>query len=495
MPLNLQIDCGHASDSYYTNGSTYDFGVADVSGLTSPPTGAQVGTVRYAASGDLHYVITGLTNGVSYKFRLWWSEGAGGSTRVFHVDIDGVRKNTNYSPYAAAGNNLNKASLQEHTVTAAGTSIALDFVAVTLQPTICFIEVIEQVSSDTTKPSDVTNLTATKISNSRVDLDSDTATDNIAVAGYETQVSTDGGSTWNTLASTAKAVSFVSGNTYFPTTPGTYSLTFRRKAFDTASPSANYSDNWSNIPTAVSITVPVTPPVASFTLSSSTVVVGGTITLTDTSTNTPTSRQWKLDGENLATSNPYDLDTTGLEIGEHTIRLEVENAGGSDSEEHTFEVIESFLAEHFEKLEICKLFNITDIDLALPLLEADFGDGYGAGVLSGKSSGLQRWTISADPILDLTDYNIDFIVDGEPQTDTPLNYFWEFFRRHIALGNKPFYFVEPRTGRKFLTSFVEPRLSLKVFTKAVYGTGVQIKQRRFTLEGLEFRESDGSVNE
>lgn len=347
--------------------------------------------------------------------------------------------------------------------------------------------------TDTTPPSDVTNLATSKISNSQIDIDSDAATDNIAVAGYQTQVSDDAGSTWHTLASTTKAISFVSGNTYFPTTPGTYSLTFRRKAFD-ATP--NYSDNWSNIPTAISITVPVTPPVASFTISASSVVVGGTITLTDTSTNTPTSRQWKLDEENLATSSPYALDTTGLEIGTHTIDLQSSNSGGSDNAEpQTFEVIESFIAEFFEKLEICKLFNITDIELVMPLLEADFGDGYGAGVLSGKSSGLQKWTISADPILDLADYNIDFLVDGEPQTDTPLNYFWEFFRRHIALGNKPFYFVEPRTGRKFLASFVELRLSLKVFTKVIYGTGIEIKQRRVVLEGLEFRESDGSINE
>ena len=36
--------------------------------------------------------------------------------------------------------------------------------------------------------------------------------------------------TWNTISSTAKSVSFVSGNAYFPIVPGIYSLTFRRKA-------------------------------------------------------------------------------------------------------------------------------------------------------------------------------------------------------------------------------------------------------------------------
>lgn len=348
---------------------------------------------------------------------------------------------------------------------------------------------------DTTKPSDVTGLTATKISNSRIDIDSNSATDNIAVAGYQTQVSLDAGGTWTTLSDTTKAFQFEYGDTGFPSSVGTHSLTFRRKAFDTADP-ANYSNDWSNIPTAVSITITAPPPVANFTITPTTVVIGGTVVLTDTSTNSPTSRQWKLDDEDLATTTPYNLNTTGLTIGIHTVDLEVSNSGGSDeADSQTFTVIDSFIAEHFEEFKLCKLFNITDLELEIALLSADFGDGYGAGVLSGNQSGLRKWAISADPLLDLTEYNMSFIVDEETQTDTPLNYFWEFFRRHIALGNKPFYFTDPRTSRKFLASFVEPRLSLRVFTKAIYGTGIQIKQRRFVMEDLNFRAEDGSIDE
>lgn len=358
----------------------------------------------------------------------------------------------------------------------------------------CCILVIKPAPPDTTPPSDVTNLATTKISNSRVDIDSDAATDNIAVAGYQTQVSSDGGTTWNTISSTAKSVSFVSGNAYFPIVPGIYSLTFRRKAFDTAS-TPNYSLNWSTITDPVSVNIPVTPPDADFTIEPSTVVVGGTVVLTDTSTHSPTSRQWQLDDEDLATTSPYNLDTTGFEIGTHTIDLLVENAGGNDTKSMTFEVIDSIVAQYFERLELCKIFNITSLGLDMPLLSADFGDGYGAGILSGKSSGLRLWAISAELLPDLSEYSLDFTVDEETETATYFQYFWDFFKRHIALGNKPFYFTDPRTNRKFLASFTEPRLSFEAFTAKLYSGGVQIKQRRAKVEDLTFRDEDGSINE
>lgn len=103
---------------------------------------------------------------------------------------------------------------------------------------------------DSTPPSDVTNLTATKFSNGRIDIDSDAATDNVSVAGYETQRRIDGG-TWITLTPTTRSFQDTEN---FPTTAGVYSFEYRRKAFDSAD-TPNYSANWSSSPAAVTITI------------------------------------------------------------------------------------------------------------------------------------------------------------------------------------------------------------------------------------------------
>ncbi|MBX7170140.1 MAG: PKD domain-containing protein [Pyrinomonadaceae bacterium] len=285
---------------------------------------------------------------------------------------------------------------------------------------------IEIAITDTTKPSDVTNLTATKVSNSRIDIDSDAATDNIAVAGYQTQVSSDGGTTWNTLSSTAKSFSFVSGNAYFPNVPGVYSLTFRRKAFDTAS-TPNYSNNWSNIPTAVSITVPVTPPVANFTIEPNTIVTGGTVVLTDTSTNSPTSKQWKLDGTNISTASPYSLNTTGLSLGTHTIRLEVSNAGGSDYKELTFTVVAAIVVptSRWSKIDLIPRAN---------LLKWGNLDNAVDGTEVGDYSGNDRKMVCASslPVLQSN------VINGKPAlyfdgTKNPIKFTGSFTAKHIFL--------------------------------------------------------------
>ena len=288
---------------------------------------------------------------------------------------------------------------------------------------------IEIAITDTTKPSDVTNLTATKVSNSRIDIDSDAATDNIAVAGYQTQVSSDGGTTWNTLSSTAKSFSFVSGNAYFPNVPGVYSLTFRRKAFDTAS-TPNYSNNWSNIPTAVSITVPVTPPVANFTIEPNTIVTGGTVVLTDTSTNSPTSKQWKLDGTNISTASPYSLNTTGLSLGTHTIRLEVSNAGGSDYKELTFTVVAAIVVptSRWSKLNLVPLKDSLFWN-ALDVAE----DATEIGDFSGNDNKLA--VASSAPVLQ-TD-----VINGKPGvyfdgTNNPLKFTTDLTLKHLFLVAK-----------------------------------------------------------
>lgn len=121
------------------------------------------------------------------------------------------------------------------------------------------VEVEAWGNSDTTSPSDVTGLTATKVSDSQINIDSNAATDNVGVQQYLTQVSTDNGTSWTSLLQVTKAISFVSGNVGFPNSPGEKNLKFRRKAQDAA---GNQSLNWSNMP-SVTITVPIPPVVSS----------------------------------------------------------------------------------------------------------------------------------------------------------------------------------------------------------------------------------------
>lgn len=148
----------------------------------------------------------------------------------------------------------------------------------------------------------------------------------------------------------------------------------------------------------------------------------------------------------------------------------------------------------FERFFLREIFNITQLDLEMPVLRANFGDGYGAAALSGKPSGLRYWTISADVLPDMDEYSVDYTVADDDRSDSRFQYFWEFYRRHLSLGNKPFYFVDPRTNRKFLAEFVENRISFESITAKLYRGGVSIKQRRIKIDGINYRTDDGSVS-
>ncbi len=81
----------------------------------------------------------------------------------------------------------------------------------------------------------------------------------------------------------------------------------------------------------IAVTVPQ-PPVANFTASATNIVVGGTVTFTDTSINTPTSWNWTFEGGTPGTSTAQNPTITYNTVGTYDVTLVATNAVGSDSE-------------------------------------------------------------------------------------------------------------------------------------------------------------------
>ncbi|HEY8562791.1 MAG TPA: hypothetical protein VIL74_20605 [Pyrinomonadaceae bacterium] len=144
----------------------------------------------------------------------------------------------------------------------------------------------------------------------------------------------------------------------------------------------------------------------------------------------------------------------------------------------------------FEELDLTVL-NVTQLGWSAPLLTADFGGGYQAGALSAPY-GLHRWSLSADLIPDLDEYSIDYDLDGSPESDPRFTYLFEFIKRHLLLGNKPFLITDPRTGLKFLVSFAGRDFSFNQITAKIFAGGVEIVERR--VGDLLFN-GDGSIDE
>jgi vibriolysin len=74
------------------------------------------------------------------------------------------------------------------------------------------------------------------------------------------------------------------------------------------------------------------PPVAAFTASSTTVVVGGSVTFTDQSTNNPTSWSWSFEGGTPASSTSQNPTVQYNTVGTFDVSLTATNSSGSDNE-------------------------------------------------------------------------------------------------------------------------------------------------------------------
>jgi len=74
------------------------------------------------------------------------------------------------------------------------------------------------------------------------------------------------------------------------------------------------------------------PPVAAFIASATTVQVGGSVTFTDQSTNTPTSWSWAFQGGTPSTGTAQNPTVTYNTVGTYDVTLTATNASGSDQE-------------------------------------------------------------------------------------------------------------------------------------------------------------------
>lgn len=176
---------------------------------------------------------------------------------------------------------------------------------------------------DLIPPSDVANLS---VSQARV-VDSDAATDNVAIAGYLTQYSDDGDTNWINHPSAAKQ--------FTDTVPlfafsGNHTRRFRRKAIDG---DGNLSLNWSNI-AIYSYFVPF--PSVMITAPAHNAILAGTVTISATVANFPnvSGIKFYIDDTQIGTedtNSPYSatLDTTSLKNGDYTLRAIARDANNN----------------------------------------------------------------------------------------------------------------------------------------------------------------------
>ena len=147
--------------------------------------------------------------------------------------------------------------------------------------------------------------------------------------------------------------------------------------------------------------------------------------------------------------------------------------------------------EDYEELQLDKFINVTNLSWRPPLLEANFGGGYGAGAVVAPY-GLHKWVLTAAVIPDLDAFSIDYEVDGDPFTDTRFEYFFSFLKRHALLGNKPFVIRDPRTETKFLVAAeIAEGVEFEQMTAALFSGGITLRERR--ADDLTFN-TDGSID-
>jgi hypothetical protein len=87
------------------------------------------------------------------------------------------------------------------------------------------------------------------------------------------------------------------------------------------------------------------------------------------------------------------------------------------------------------------------------------------------------------------------------ETKTRAAYLWQFFRARKQADDEVFWIEveDPETGTRqnYLASFTDHRLSYEVFCAKVYGTGLQLRERRqigtVSPTPIELRRSNGNV--
>lgn len=120
-------------------------------------------------------------------------------------------------------------------------------------------------------------------------------------------------------------------------------------------------------------------------------------------------------------------------------------------------------------------FRFEETSVEFALLSANFGGGYEATSLVGLASGLREWSVRVDALPLMDEYTVN---DGVHGDQTRADYLWDFYVRQMAAGNKSFWLVDVKDGLNYLVKFMDTKLSYRVFTALVYGTGLRLRERR-----------------
>lgn len=184
---------------------------------------------------------------------------------------------------------------------------------------------------DITAPADMTLGTVTTISASQLNVAFTTPTDNVSVTSLKVQrcqVNTFSGGTLVEFTGVSTSSPYTSTGLSENTT-----YYYRAKAFD----GTNYSTNWSN---TVNGTTAYIAPVSGFTLSTATLEAGDTLSITDTSTGTSRTYQWRIGASPTVVSTSATPNLTpNLDNGIIAIKQTVTNPGGSSEVTHNVEVV------------------------------------------------------------------------------------------------------------------------------------------------------------
>src|SRR6266850_307509 len=166
------------------------------------------------------------------------------------------------------------------------------------------LEWTDQTSSDTTPPSAPTNLTATVVSSSQINLSWAGSTDNVGVTGYSIERCPGSACTNFSQISTAAGTSHLDNGLAANT-----SYRYRVRATDAAGNLSTYS----SIASATTLAPPdSTPPTVSVSAPANGATVSGTTTVSATASDNVgvAGVQFKLDGANLGaedTTSPYSV--------------------------------------------------------------------------------------------------------------------------------------------------------------------------------------------
>jgi chitodextrinase len=189
--------------------------------------------------------------------------------------------------------------------------------------------VVPPPTQDTQPPTAPTNLTATAVSSSQINLSWSASTDNVAVAGYRLERCQGSGCTNFTQIATPNTTSYSDNNLLSNT-----SYSYRVKAVDTSGNQSAYS----NIASATTPagTADTQPPTVSITSPLNGATVSGVITVSAVATDNVgvAGVQFKLDGVNLGNeilNAPYSVqwDTTKTNNGGHTLTAVARDSGGN----------------------------------------------------------------------------------------------------------------------------------------------------------------------